>query len=174
MKIGDVEVGAVLALDASERYSRHLPRKVEVVAIKAVEEDYYKSQGFHSVRAKRSIRRVEVKFLDLPTGEDNRYGRFNYQAEKLGAKRVVEAKALIAPWSDVSKDVDERIQRERTKATNKAAAEARLEYLFGKKQLDKMNLYVSVGWDDSAEVRFDGTALDTILTLAERGKKAVE
>ena len=173
MKIGDVKVGAVLALDASERYSRNLPRKVEVLAIKAVEETYWKSMGFNSVRATRTVRRVEVKFLDLPTGEKNRYARFDFQAEKQGAKRVVEAKTLIAPWADVAKDVDERIERERVKAKAKAATEARLEYLFGKK-MSKLNVYVSAAWNDQSEIRLEGDELDTILTLAERGKKAVE
>lgn len=173
MKIGDVKVGAVLALDASERYSRHLPRKVEVLSIPSVEETYWRSQGFHSTKATRTVRRVEVKFLDLPTGEPNRYARRNFQAEKQGAKRVVEAKYLIAPWADISKEVEERIERERKKAANKAAAEARLEYLFGKK-MSKLNTYVTSAWDDGAEICLEGDELDTILTLAERGKRAVE
>jgi hypothetical protein len=173
MKIGDVKVGAVLALDASERYSRNLPRKVEVVEIVKVEEEYWQSMGFSSKRATRTVRRVQVKFLDLPTGETNRYARFNYQAEKQGAKRVVEAKSLVAPWADVAKDVDARIAREQKKAATIAATEARLEYVFGK-PMKKLDLYVSTAWNDTAEVRFDGDALDTILTLAERGKKAVE
>jgi hypothetical protein len=173
MKIGDVKVGDVLALDASERYARNLPRKVEVLQVVTVEETYWQSRGFHSARATRKVRRVEVKFLDLPTGETSRYAKYDYAAEKQGAKRVVEAKSLIAPWDKVSKDVEQRIEKTHRQATNKAAAEARLEALFGKK-LEKLHLYVTTAWDDSAEVRLEGTELDTILTLAERGKKAVE
>ena len=174
MKIGDVKVGAVLALDASERYSRNLPRKVEVLSVVSVEEDYWQRiGGFHSKRATRKVRRAQVKFLDAPTGEKNRYARYDYQAEKEGATRVVEAKQLIAPWADVSKDVDERIAKMTRQATAKAEAESRLSYLFGKK-IDKLHLYVSTAWDDSAEIRIDGAELDTLLTLAERGKKAVE
>lgn len=173
MKIGDVKVGDILALDASERYSRSLPRKVEVLSIPSVEVEYWRSQGFHSTKATRTVRRVEVKFLDLPTGKMNRFARRDFQAVKQGAKLVVEAKYLIAPWSDVAKDVDARIERERKKAANKAAAEARLEYLFGKK-MSKLNTYVASAWDDGAEVCLEGDELDTILTLAERGKRAVE
>lgn len=173
MKIGDVKVGAVLALDASERYSRNLPRKVEVLAITPVEETYWQSRGFHSQRATRTVRRAEVKFLDLPTGESSRYATYKYAEAEQGATAVVEAKKLIAPWADVAKDVDARIEKASKQAANKAEAERRLEALFGKK-MDKLDFYVGTAWDDSAEVRFDGTSLDTILTLAERGKKAVE
>lgn len=172
MKIGDVKVGAVLALDASEKYGRDLPRKVEVLAITPVEETYWQS-GFRPQRATRTVRRVEVKFLDSPTGESSRYAKYKYAEAEQGATAVVEAKKLIAPWADVAKYVDARIEKASKQAANKAEAERRLEALFGKK-MDTLDFYVSTAWDDSAEVRFDGTSLDTILTLAERGKKAVE
>jgi hypothetical protein len=175
VKIGDAKVGAVLALDASERYSRHLPRKVEVLDIVTVEEEYWqRTGGFHSKRAKRKVRRAQVKFLDAPTGEKGRYDRFSYQAEKEGATRIVESKQLVAPWAEVAKDVDERVARMTKQATAKAEAESRLVYLFGKK-MEKLDVYVTVtSWNDEAEIRISGDELDTLLTLAERGKKAVE
>lgn len=178
MKIGDVKVGDLLALDCSERYSKNLPRPVEVVEIVTVEESYWPRHDRWLTGGKqtRKVRRVKVKFTDEPTGESNRWARYDFSAEKKDAEKVVEARFLLGPWASLRGDVQKTLNERKAAADLKSATEARLEYLFGKK-IDKLSSYVSVntwGGKSRAEVRFEGTELDTVLTLAERGKKAVE
>lgn len=178
MKIGDVKVGDILGLDCSERYSRALPRRVEVVEITKVEESYWGRGGYMAAKQTRNVRRVKVKFLDEPvvTRPKSRYARYDYVSEAKDAIMVVEARFLIGPWVNLKKSVQEQLSQAQAEADAKRTAESRLEYLLGKK-IDQLSAYITVHHTYVRvfiDLRVDGDELDTLLTLAERGKRAVE
>ena len=115
MKIGDVEIGKEYgALDAprSGRYGRTIPRQVKALEIVTVEETRY--HGYTSGSTKVNKRRVKVEFLD---GTEEELRGYRYDAIKKaarGATLVIEARQLVAPWSELRGDILAR-QREEEK-----------------------------------------------------------
>jgi len=171
MKIGDVEIGKEYgALDAprSGRYGRTIPRQVKALEIVTVEETRY--HGYTSGSTKVNKRRVKVEFLD---GTEEELRGYRYDAIKKaarGATLVIEARQLVAPWSELRGDILARQREEEKRIAIEEALSARLKALGFKIEWGVCSIRVR---GQRMEVEFSDKAVEKILTLAEAGKEAL-
>lgn len=163
MKIGDIEVGAEYgAMDEPSRHhSGAMPRRVEVVEIVTVQEDYWQGGGFSSRRATRNVRRVKVRTLDEAL-QTKAYYRDKILTAKRGTTITVEARQLVAPWPELAPAVAARIEAEQKRAARKSEIEAALKAAGFKKLMETYDVRVSVGNLPSVEFR-DDKAVDLLL-----------
>lgn len=171
MKISEVEVGAEYGAVERPRsranYSRVRPRKVRAEEIVTREESRYTSDW--TPRRNVQMRRVKVTFLDDPVAGH----RWNEIADApKDSTRVVEARQLVALWSEIGGEVEAKIALEQERDAQHAAMTARLEALGFRDEDD-------TGWAYITSEIYDGRvthslsashgAAERLLELAEAG-----
>lgn len=171
MKIGEVVVGKEYAAHDSpaERHSRTLPRQVKVLEIVVEEEKVYGRYSSAVTTAKK--RRVKVEVLGLPEGRPSNWHRDKIKNAEKGATLVIEARMLVALWSEVRTEVAKKVETEQKRVALQDALEARLDAL--KLGEHRGHISVSEGRLDNASLSVYGTVgVEKLLALAEAGMAA--
>lgn len=167
MKIGDVIVGKNYgAVDepAKRHYSGNSnPRKVRVLEIVTVEEEYW--SGSYSVsRQKRNVRRVKIQLLDEAQPSRSYYRNKIASAEK-DTTLVVEARQIVGAWTDLSPAIHARIREEQAKLDLTNSLRYRLETAGFAKLIEDYDVRVHVRSSERPEVEFNGVkAVEALLT----------
>lgn len=147
MKIGEVTIGtdygAVDEPTGRGRYSGTTPRQVRAEKIVTVEEQYWRSGGrYSSSRSTRNVRRIKVTLLDEPQ-QGSTYYRDTIKKAAKGTTLAIEARQLVAKWSDVHPGILARAKEEQARAAKQTDIENRLKSL-GFKKLGYGDVYVYV------------------------------
>lgn len=157
MKIADIKVGEEYAVRI-----KHLdePRRVKVLGIKVVPE--FRWDNITNKRKDINIRKVEVKYLDEPSGRLAWHGN-----PAKGAKGIVSAVDIAAKWSEVSKGIRDRAEERDKCEALEASLEKRLKKLLGR----SYDGYVHVRSSNRPDLSVHGKSLEKLLALAEAGKE---
>lgn len=168
MKIAEVKPGTEYgATDSKSRMRYETPRQVKAVAIVPVEERVYPTHSFMSDGPSfRTVRRVEVKFLDDPPKNAHNWDKV--ASAKKGSKLVIEARQLAGAWSDIAPQVAAKHKEEQEAARLKKEYTARLRKLgLG----SDFYILVSGNGVQLSQWGYHTKTVDKLLTLAEAGRE---
>lgn len=164
MKIGEVIVGEEYGAvdEPSRRYSQTTPRQVKVLEIVVVEEKVWARWG--GKQQTRNVRRVKIKVLDdKPKG-----GRMwdTIQVATKGTVLTVEARKLVAPWSDLEPVLRARVEAEQKRAAKEAEIITRLKKV-GFKKIGYGDVRVHVRAENRVEIGFIDDHAEKLLKRLE-------
>lgn len=168
MKLSDIVIGQEYgATDHPRSNYRRTPRQVRVMEI-VTETERVQGGTWTATPRMRNVRRVKVKVLDASI--EKSWG-YKIASAKKNTTVIVDAKQLVALWSDLAPAIREKAEEEQRKADAENAMVARITAILGKRHANEWGFWHVRTTGRGIELEVDDPkVLDKLLTLAEMGK----
>lgn len=164
MKIGEVKAGEEYAAhDNPTRTYGGNPRQVKAISIDKVTNPKGRWNGYTGTWSPLTKTKIKVSLLG-PVTSTRSWGD-PIGTGKAGTTILVDARNLVAKWSDIAPALAEKLEQERKEDEAREALKTRVRALLGKTEGWRVTNY-----RHTFEIELRDKSIDKLLTLAEKGK----